>query len=190
MTRSNAGRSANLLAVVALGLSDRIRQAEETAAGHSSAVPSALVALHQFLEGASIDDLHHVVGLTPSGTVRMVDKLSAAGLVERRRGRDMRSVSVVLTPRGREVAGRILAARRQASEAIFAGLSTRELTSLTSLLERLLEELTMARLTERRSGVNPTGGWLCRLCDFSACGREKGMCPVANVVAPAPSGSP
>jgi MarR family transcriptional repressor of emrRAB len=41
-----------------------------------TAAPAALVALHEFLCGASIDQLRQVVGLTPSGAVRLIDKLS------------------------------------------------------------------------------------------------------------------
>ena len=83
-------RQANLLAVLTLGISDRVRQAEETAAGHGSAAPAAVVALHEVSDGASIDQLRRVVGLTPSGTVRLIDKLSEAGLVGRGPGRDDR----------------------------------------------------------------------------------------------------
>ena len=75
MDGSTGARQANLLATLAMGLNDRIRDAEETAAGHGSAAPAALVALHEFLGGASIDRLRQVVGLTPSGAVRLIDKL-------------------------------------------------------------------------------------------------------------------
>ena len=27
---------------------------------------------------------------------------------------------------------------------------------------------------------DPVGGWLCRLCDFEACGRDRGLCPAAG----------
>lgn len=181
MDRSTEARLANLLAVLALGLNDRVRSAEEAAAGHGAAAPSALVALHEFLGGASIDELRQVVGLTPSGAVRLIDKLSEAGLTKRGPGRDGRSVAVALTRRGTAAAERILAARRRVSETALAGLSPTELEALTPLLERLLEQLTLGRLAERANGQKPPGGWLCRLCDFSACGRRKGACPVADV---------
>lgn len=184
MTESTDPRQANLLAVLALGIGDRIRHAEEGAAGHGAAAPAALVALHEFLNGASIDELRQVVGLTPSGAVRLVDKLSEAGLVTRGPGRDGRSVAVALTRRGTAVASRVLAARRHAGEAVLAALSAHERESLTPLLERLLHELTAARLAERERGASPVGGWLCRLCDFSACRRAEGACPVASTARP------
>jgi len=186
---STETRQANLLAVMALGISDRVRQAEEAAAGHGSAAPAALVALHEFLDGASIDQLRQVVGLTPSGAVRLIDKLSEAGLVRRGPGRDGRSVAVTLTRQGNEAARRILAGRRRASETVLAGLSSDEQETLTPLLERLLGQLTAARLAEREEAKTPAGGWLCRLCDFSACRRDVGDCPVANAAQPT-SGPP
>jgi MarR family transcriptional repressor of emrRAB len=182
-------RQANLLAVVTLGVSDRVRQAEEEAAGHGSAAPAALVALHEFLGGSSIDQLRQVVGLTPSGAVRLVDKLAGAGLVRRGPGADNRSVAVTLTRRGDEAARRVLAGRRRAAETVLAGLSSDERDALTPLLERLLEQLTAARLAEREGARTSAGGWLCRLCDFSACRREMGECPVANTAQPT-SGEP
>ena len=180
MEQSTETRQANLLAVLALGINDRVRRAEEAAAGHGSAAPAALVALHEFLDGASIDQVRQVIGLTPSGAVRLIDKLSEAGLVRRGPGRDGRSVAVTLTRRGGDAARRILAARRRASETLLAGLSSDEQEKLAPLMERLLQQLTTARLDERRRAKTPTGGWLCRLCDFSACRREVGDCPVAE----------
>lgn len=180
MDESTGARLANLLATLAMGLNDRMRAAEESAAGHGSAAPAALVALHEFLGGASIDQLRHVVGLTPSGAVRLIDKLSESGLVERGPGSDGRSRAVTLTRRGSDAARRVLAARRTATETVLAGLSTSERERLLPLLKRLLDELTEARLGERESSKVPSGGWLCRLCDFSACGRDEGACPVAN----------
>jgi len=182
-------RQANLLVVLALGVSDRVRQAEEEAAGHKSAAPAALVALHEFLGGSSIDQLRQVVGLTASGAVRLVDKLAEAGLVRRGPGADGRSVAVTLTQRGNEAARRILTARRRSAETVLAGLSSDERDELTPLLERLLEQLTAARLAEREGARTPAGGWLCRLCDFSACRRKMGACPVANAAQPT-AGSP
>lgn len=179
---STRARQANLFAVLALGVSDRVRSAEEMAASHGSAAPAALVALHEFLGGASIDQLRKVLGLTSSGAVRLIDKLGAEGLVERGPGRDGRTVAVTLTSRGHAAARRVLTARHAAAENVLAKLTTDERETLTPLLERLLRELTAARLGDRAAARNRLGGWLCRLCDFSACGRDEGACPVAGYV--------
>lgn len=180
MVPSSAMRSANLLAALALGVSDRIRQAEEEAAGLGSAAPSAIVALHEFLDGGSLDALRHVVGLTPSGTVRLVDKLVQAGLVERRPGHDMRSRSVVLTRSGHVLARRILDARLAASASVLEGLTVDEKAHITAAVEVLLRQLAAIRIADRARGAVPSGGWLCRLCDLAACGRSAGHCPVAT----------
>lgn len=184
MDRSTDLRPGQLLAVLALGINDRIRHAENMAAGHGAAAPAALVALHEFLGGATMDQLRQVVGLTPSGAVRLVDKLAQAGLMRRGPGPDGRSVAVTLTRRGTAAAERVLTARRKAAETVLAGLGPDELESLTPLLERLLQELTRSRLAERGSGRIPAGGWLCRLCDFTACHRREGGCPVGQVSLP------
>jgi DNA-binding MarR family transcriptional regulator len=178
---STRARQDNLLATLALGINDRIRDAQEAAAGHGSAAPAALVALHEFLGGASIDQLRQVVGLTPSGAVRLIDKLCEAGLTKRGPGSDGRSRSVTLTRRGSHTARQIMEARRTVSETLLGGLSSAERENLMPLLERLLQELTAARLGERSGSAPPPGGWLCRLCDFSACGRDVGDCPVASL---------
>lgn len=184
MGPSTKARQANLLAVLALGVNDAIRDAEESAAGHGSAAPAALVALQEFLGGSSIDHLRQVVGLTPSGAVRLVDKLADTGLVTRRAGPDKRSVSLQLTRRGANVARRILDAREAAADALLSRLRPDERQTLTPLLERLLEELTAARLEQRASSPGQPRAWLCRLCDFSACRREEGACPVATSAQP------
>jgi MarR family transcriptional repressor of emrRAB len=156
------------------------RDATETAAGHTSAGPAALVALHEFLDHASIDRLRVPVGLTPSGAVRLVDRLSEQGYVQSGPGADGRSVALVLTPAGREAAERVLAARAAALDSLLGALTRSDKARLTQLAERLLAVITEERLRSRGRGDQPSGGWLCRLCDFGACGRDVGRCPAAN----------
>ena len=174
-------RLANLTAAWALGVADRIEAAASTAAGRGGQAPAALVALHEFAGGGTIEDLRRVLGLTHSAAVRLVDGLVADGHVTRRRGAgDARSVAVILTASGRSAARRILRARADAVEATLAGLTQAERRSLTALAERLTSDLAAFRLEERRLGRSPAGGWLCRLCDFEACGRPHGRCPAAT----------
>ena len=42
----------------------------------STSDASAVSALGQFLDGATIDSVHKVLGVTPSGAVRLVDRLA------------------------------------------------------------------------------------------------------------------
>lgn len=179
MAMSTRTRTNNLLGAFGLAVGDRIRGVTEHAGGHGAAAPAALTALHQFLSGGSIEDLRDVVGLSHSGTVRLVDRLEADGLVERRHGADGRAVSLRLTRAGRRRSQRIQAARAQALEAIVDTLSDVERSQLESVLERLLATLTEQRVEARLAGAPPTGGWLCRLCDLGACGRDEGRCPTA-----------
>ncbi|MFB3739597.1 MAG: MarR family winged helix-turn-helix transcriptional regulator, partial [Candidatus Velamenicoccus archaeovorus] len=102
----------NLLGALALALSDRMRAAIAGASGQADNGAVALSALGRFLEDPSIDLLGRVLGLTSSGTVRLVDRLEAAGLVRRGVGEDGRVTTVALTAAGRRGAERVTASRR------------------------------------------------------------------------------
>jgi DNA-binding MarR family transcriptional regulator len=112
-----------------------------------------------------------VLGLTHSGAVRLVDRLTDAGLAERRRGSDGRSVAVALTPAGRRAAAAVRVARERALAEALSALSGDERRALSALHEKLLAGLTSDRASARR---------LCRLCDADACGHERGTCPVTQ----------
>jgi DNA-binding MarR family transcriptional regulator len=173
-------RLANLIGALVLTLDDRLRDATETAAGHGAAAPAALVALHEFLGHGTMDQLRRAVGLTPSGAVRLVDRLEQSGYVERHASSDKRAVALVLTSSGRAAARRVRAARHTAIESALSELSTADRSSLTKITEKLLAVITRQRLTNREQGNEPAGGWICRLCDFEACGRQHGTCPAAT----------
>lgn len=176
-----SGRLANLIGAWALAVADRLEAATAAAAGRGGQAPAALVALHEFAGGGTIEDLSQVLGLTHSATVRLVGGLVADGHVARDPAAgDRRAVSLVLTASGRATARRIIRARAKAVEATLDGLSDAQRRSLTTLAERLTEDLAALRLEERRRGAVPPGGWLCRLCDFEACGRPEGRCPAAR----------
>jgi DNA-binding MarR family transcriptional regulator len=173
-------RLANLLGAWSLAVSDRITAAAAMAAGRGGQAPAALVALDQFADGRTIEELSAVLGLTHSATVRLVDGLVADGNVARRRRRgDRRAVAIRLTPRGRSTARRIIWARGQAVQEALGGLTATQRRSLTAMAERLTGDLATLRLEQRAAGELPAGGWLCRMCDFAACGRPEGRCPAA-----------
>jgi DNA-binding MarR family transcriptional regulator len=105
VTTPGFDRGANLLGALSLALSDRISDAisaaaERSARPGSETAGAALSALHHFLDGPTIDRLCTVLGLTSSGTVRLVDRLETAGYVERGRGDDGRTTIVALTEAG------------------------------------------------------------------------------------------
>ncbi len=180
---SRDDQQANLLGAVALAIADRASVAAADAAGQSVSAAAALSALRQYLDHATLDRLRAVLGLTPSGAVRLVDRLSDNGLVVRGPGTDGRTRAVSLTPRGRRVADRIRAARLDALRSVLDPLSAADREALQGLLGTL-----MAGIVEEKEG----GAWLCRLCDVHACRRPDGDCPAANAARakygePAPS---
>jgi MarR family transcriptional repressor of emrRAB len=179
MSGSTDSRLSNIVGALTLALTDQMRDAAETAAGQSGAAPAALVALHEFLDHGTMDQLRRAIGLTPSGAVRLVDRLVDLGYVVRRPGPDGRSVALVLTSPGMKAAQRILTARSGVLEGLLLGLSDTERTSLNDIAESLLAAITTQRLANRDQGHDPSGGWLCRLCDFDACGYDRGTCPTA-----------
>jgi MarR family transcriptional repressor of emrRAB len=156
-------RDANLLGALGLALADRLSVAAELAGGRSAA--EALVALSAGAAGASIDALARIVGLSHSGTVRLVDRLGRDGLVERRRGADQRSAALVLTPAGRRAARRVLTRREAEMHSVLALLTDDQRHALNQLAEQVLAADPEA---ERR---------VCRLCDLEACGRSRRRCP-------------
>ncbi len=178
---------ANVLGALAVAVADRIRVATEAASGLTGAAPAALVSLEHFLAGRPLDDLAHAVGITHSGAVRLVDRLADAGLVERRPGRDGRTVAVALTAAGRRTSRAVTRARADAVEVVLADLGPADRAALTALVDALTATETRARLAARNRGVAPAG-WFCRACDPDACGRPTDDCPAAatarDVVAP------
>lgn len=162
-------RAGNLLGALSLSIADRTADAVGEAAGQSHSAAIALSALHHFLDEPSMDLLRRVLGLTPSGAVRLVDRLERAGYVVRRPGRDGRSVSLALTASGRRVAERVSAARAAVLEEALAGLPRAERDAFERTLAQVLPGLIRGPGAVR---------WMCRLCDMKACGRDEGRCPV------------
>ena len=164
-------REANLLGAVSLAVTDRIRAAAERGAAQGGSAPAALISLAGYLEGSPIDAVRRPLALTHSATVRLVDRLVAAGLARRREGPDRRSVSVELTPAGHTAAAEAVKARAEALEEALADLDPDERAELARLHAKVLGSLTHGRAS---------AGHICRLCDSQACGHEEGRCPVTQ----------
>ena len=177
----SVARLANLIGAWTLAVADVVTAAAATAAGRGGQAPAALVALHEFAGGSTIDQLRQVLGISHSTAVRLVDGLVTDGHVSRSHATDdRRAVALTLTAAGRRTARRILAARREAVQGTLEGLSEHERRSLMRLAEALTGQLVDLKLDERARGNGPPSGWLCRLCDFDACGRPDGLCPAAG----------
>lgn len=171
---SELAGDANALGALAQVISDRTADAVAAAAGQSVTGAAALSALYHFLDRPTVDLLRQVLGLTPSGTVRLVDRLAEAGYVTREPGGDGRSRTVRLTADGRRAAERVAQARATVLADTLAVLSPAERASLAAIVGRLFTGLVRGPGATR---------WICRLCDTAACGREEGHCPAANAAA-------
>jgi MarR family transcriptional regulator, negative regulator of the multidrug operon emrRAB len=162
------GRLENILGSAAVAVADAIDDAAELAAGHGAAGPAALTALRHH-QGCSVDHLAGVIGLSHSGTVRLVDRLEADGLVRRGPGRDARAVALDLTAKGARRAESVAGARAAATAAFLATLDAEEQTALLGLLEKLVT----AGMADWRAVTHR-----CRLCDLEACHADGGRCPL------------
>ena len=162
----------NVVGAFVVALGDRMRDAAEEAAGMRGAFPAALVALHEWAGGRTIETLAGGLRLSHSRTVRVIDRLEAGGLATRVRDPvDGRSVLVDLTPTGRRAGQLVLDARATALEAGLRSLGAGDRGELAAIAERLLADAT----TDRRAARA-----ICRLCDAHACGHHDGRCPVTR----------
>ncbi len=152
-------RAANLLGAVGLAVADRIEAMARSILNHAGETPAALVVIGYGL-GPSNDQLRRVLGLSHPGSVRLVDRLVADGLVERRQGRDRRAVALHLTARGAELRRELLHGRLAAIKPLLVSLTDNEQGVLTALLCKMLSSLETTDL-ERCT--------LCRLCDNTVC---------------------
>jgi MarR family transcriptional repressor of emrRAB len=170
MPEAYNSRLANRLGAVALTLSDGIREAVEEATGLSGGVPAALISLHEWADGRSVEVLADAMRVSHSRAVRVVDRLEAAGLARRERSAaDGRRALVVLEPAGHALAERALRARSAVLLQAVAGLEDGDAPEL----ERMLGPLLAARTHGTRTAVG-----ICRMCDAHACGHYDGSCPV------------
>jgi MarR family transcriptional repressor of emrRAB len=171
MHRTSTRREANLLAVLTLELAARMAGAAGRVSSMSAEGPAAIAALSLF-PGCTVEELRRILALSQPGTVRLVDRLQAAGLVERRAGRDGRSLALVPTGAGNSAAAGILDARLAVAADVLALLDEDELRALVPLLERLVGGLAGDHAAARR---------VCRLCDVEACGHPE-RCPITKAL--------
>jgi MarR family transcriptional regulator, negative regulator of the multidrug operon emrRAB len=159
-------RGVNLVATLGTMLGDAVADAVTNRSAMAGAAPAGLAVLLGE-PGMSMDTFARTVGVTGSGGVRLVDRLTSAGLVERRAGRDARAVSLWLTPAGEAAADQVLKARREVVAKATATLDRAEQAALVRIAEKVL-----AAVTEDRAHAE----WLCRLCDLDACPQRR--CPI------------
>lgn len=157
-------RTANLLGVLGLAVADRIEAAARSVLAHTGETPAALVVIG-YGTGPSNDTLRRILGLSHPGAVRLVDRLVADGLVERREGEDRRAIALYLTRRGKSRREGLLKVRLAAIRPLLAPLTEPEQEALANLLHKMLSSMETTDM-ERRT--------LCRLCDDRVCAN----CPI------------
>ncbi|MFQ6549772.1 MarR family winged helix-turn-helix transcriptional regulator [Aestuariibius sp. 2305UL40-4] len=152
-------RTANLLGVVGLAVADRIGEVAREVLQHGGETPAALVVIG-YGSGPSNDQLRRILGLSHPGTVRLVDRLVADGLVERRRARDRRAIALYLSERGAALREELLTGRLAAIRPLLTPLTSAEQEAFAALLHKMLSSMETT-VSERRT--------LCRLCDNRIC---------------------
>ena len=162
----HVARGHNLLGALVTAVNDRMQWHAEHAIGLGGQIPAALVTIgHNY--GESVEFLSGILQMSHSGCVRLVDKLDELGLVERRPGKDRRSVSLYLTPRGRELKREVLRARREALDGVLGALDARQQRELVGLIEVMLTAMTHCK---------SEADIICRLCEEQVCAQSH--CPV------------
>jgi DNA-binding MarR family transcriptional regulator len=162
---------ANVFGALALIVADQMADVTASAAGRSDSAPAALAALHHFLDRPSVDLLRQVLGLTSSGTVRLLDRLAESGLIEREPGADGRSTAISLTGAGAAKAREICGARAEVLQRALSALSPEERAAFSALAAKMVVGMMRGPGAVR---------WMCRLCDTGVCRGAPGGCPVGN----------
>ena len=165
---SARARLANLLGAFSVAAMDR----QTDAAGGSRRVTdaAALTTLRQRPHRATAS-LARTLGRSHSATVRIVDRLATAGLVERRADHDGRVQALTLTEAGVATADRFAAERLNTLGELAGRLNEAEGTELARLLEKILGAETR---TQGEAHFD------CRLCLYPLCATAG--CPIERSV--------
>ena len=162
-------RLGNLLETYARSLTRRVDAAIAVEFGIRGAAASVLVAVLNWAEGRSLEELRLPLGITQPAATRIVDRLAADGLITRsRRPDDRREWIIGLTPAGRARATHLVATRSAIVADDIADVAPELRDGLTTVLEALLAGQTTGRVSARS---------ICRFCDAHVCGHPVG-CPV------------
>lgn len=161
-----SARTANLLGALAAALGERAAVSFGDHPNQTDTASSALKLVAE-AEGCSNAELALALGLSHPATVRLLDRLEQAALVERRQAADRRAVALHVTPAGRRRARAAVRTRGQVLQAAIQTLSPVQLEHLEEIATVLLTALTTSPLE---------GAHICRLCDEASC--PHASCPV------------
>ncbi len=153
-------RLINLFGALALGVVDRIRFAALDSSTPGGETAAAVVVIGH-AAGLSIDQLGRVLGLSHAGAVRLVDRLSAAGLAIRSpASHDRRAVALALTEAGKAHQSALLKRRNTALAAILSNIPAQD----RLMLERVIETMLRGLPQDAISALT-----VCRFCDGKRC---------------------
>lgn len=165
--RADELRDLNVIGAFALALADDFKGAMQDLADGNESTCSALIVIGQE-SGLSVDRLSKILKLSQPGTVRLIDRLAEAKLVERKTGTDRRSVALRLTEAGKRQVKSLLVGRQHALVQALRELDPGERQALAAIADKVLRGVNhMPVECDRR----------CRLCDDGACPDE--TCPMA-----------
>jgi MarR family transcriptional repressor of emrRAB len=160
-------RTANLLGAFLTGLHDQMSAQIERESEIAGDGPAALVAI-AYHEGQTVEHLRRTLTLSHSWTVRLVEKLANAGLVQKKAAADKRAVALFLTEQGKRKVQGIVRTRRRCLEEVLAVLPVKDQRKLTTMLERMLAFM---------SDDEDRAAAICKLCEVEVCPQNR--CPVA-----------
>jgi MarR family transcriptional regulator, negative regulator of the multidrug operon emrRAB len=162
-------RDLNVIGAFAMAVADDLKDAMQDLADGNESACSALIVIGQE-SGLSVDRLSKILRLSQPGTVRLVDRLAEAKLVQRKTGSDRRSVALRLTDAGKRQVKSLLLGRQHALSEALRGLDNWERSTLSAIASKVLRGLEHSAVEcDRR----------CRLCDDGACPDE--ACPMMSV---------
>jgi DNA-binding MarR family transcriptional regulator len=159
--------TANLVVAFALAVQDRMDAALRLVGLDSREL--AALTLVGAEDGGTVDWLCGRIGLTHSGTVRLVDRLAARGLLARGPASGRR-VPLHLTDEGRTRLDSWGASRDRVAEDLLAPVPEDQRAALVAALATALEAAPRVR---------PEADATCRACTWPACGQD---CPVDRSV--------
>ncbi len=159
---------ANLLGALSLAVMDRIEQGARDIIDHGGETPAALVVVG-YGPGMTNDKLRRILGLSHSGTVRLVDRLVSDRLIERRQGKDGREIALHLTAKGAATRTNLLASRISAVASLVDVLAPSERKQLGELIRDVLARQDTSELDRFT---------ICRMCDNRVCTN----CPLPTTI--------
>jgi DNA-binding MarR family transcriptional regulator len=159
--------TSNVVAAWILAGHDRLREGMRSAGVDDRELAAVtLVSTH---DGCTVEWLRVRIGLTQSGTVRLVDRLSERGMLQRGPSTG-RGVPLHLTPDGEQLLQEWHEVRERTVQGLLTAVPVEQRAGL-------VQAMATALLSEERA--RPQADATCRTCSWPECGQD---CPVDRSV--------